>query len=45
MKILAIDIGGTHVKILTSDGSVPRRAPSGPTTTARDITFDWRSRG
>jgi polyphosphate glucokinase len=35
MTILAIDVGGTHVKVLTSDGSVPRKARSGPTMTAR----------
>ncbi len=35
MRILVIDIGGTSVKILTSDGREPRRAPSGRTMTAR----------
>jgi polyphosphate glucokinase len=49
MTILAIDVGGTHVKILTSDGGVPRKAPSGPTMTAgrmvaavKDLAQGWR---
>ncbi len=37
MTILAIDVGGTHVKILASDGGVPRRIPSGPTMTAKGM--------
>jgi polyphosphate glucokinase len=35
MRILVIDVGGTHVKILASDGGAPRRVPSGPTMTPR----------
>jgi len=33
MRVLAIDIGGTNVKILLSGHDVPRKAPSGPTMT------------
>ena len=35
MKILAIDVGGTHVKILLSGQKVPRKVVSGPTMSAR----------
>ena len=33
MRVLAVDIGGTNVKILATDQTVPRKAPSGPTMT------------
>ena len=33
-KVLVIDVGGTHVKILASGQKVPRRFVSGPTMTA-----------
>jgi len=49
MKILAIDIGGTHVKVLLSGESTPRKFVSGPTMTAKkmvagvkQITKDWK---
>jgi polyphosphate glucokinase len=35
MKILVIDVGGTHVKILASGEKVKREIDSGPTLTAR----------
>jgi len=35
MKILVIDIGGTHVKVLTSGEKICREFHSGPTLTAR----------
>ena len=35
MKILVIDIGGTHVKILAAGENIHREFPSGPTLTAR----------
>ncbi|MCX6952557.1 MAG: ROK family protein [Verrucomicrobia bacterium] len=35
MKILVIDIGGTHVKILAAGEKIHRELPSGPTLTAR----------
>ncbi len=48
MKILAIDVGGTHVKALVSGEETPRKFDSGPTLTAKkmvdgvkEITKDW----
>ncbi|MER8846402.1 MULTISPECIES: ROK family protein [Mesorhizobium] len=35
--VLAIDIGGSHVKILTSDGGTERRTDSGPDLTPRQM--------
>ena len=35
MRVLAIDIGGTNVKILLSGEQEPRRFPSGPTLTPK----------
>jgi polyphosphate glucokinase len=35
MKILAIDVGGTHVKLLLSGRRVPIKIPSGPRMTPR----------
>jgi polyphosphate glucokinase len=35
MKILAIDVGGTHVKVLAMGQRAHRRADSGPKMTAR----------
>ncbi len=37
MKILAIDIGGTHVKVLATGQKVRRTIESGPTMTAREM--------
>jgi polyphosphate glucokinase len=49
MKVLAIDIGGTHVKILVSGGKEARKFPSGPTMTPRvmvagvkKLAADWK---
>lgn len=49
MKVLAIDIGGNNVKILVSGEDQPRKFPSGPKMTPREmvsgvkqITGDWR---
>ena len=33
MKVLAVDIGGTHVKILVTGQTEPRKFISGPTLT------------
>ncbi len=33
-KILVIDVGGTHIKLLASGERVPRKIPSGPAMTA-----------
>lgn len=37
MKVLVVDVGGTHVKILASGHKESRKFPSGPTLTARQI--------
>ena len=37
MKILVVDVGGTHVKILASGEKVKREINSGPTLTARQM--------
>jgi len=49
MKILAIDVGGTNVKVLLSGESAPRKFASGPKMTAKkmvagvkQITKDWK---
>lgn len=48
MKILAVDVGGTHVKVLASGQSEPRKFDSGPNLDpksmvrgVRKITSDW----
>jgi polyphosphate glucokinase len=48
MEILAIDVGGQHVKVLTSTQTEPRRMDSGPGLTAaamvegvNGLTSDW----
>ncbi len=48
MKVLVIDIGGTHVKVASSDRLVPLKIVSGPTLTAEQmssqvlkLTADW----
>src|SRR5262245_48282393 len=48
MNVLAIDIGGTNVKMLASGQTEPRKFPSGPTMTPADMvagvteaTADW----
>jgi len=49
MKVLAVDVGGTHVKILATGQSVPRKFVSGPKLTARQmvegvkrLAADWQ---
>ena len=49
MNILAIDVGGTHVKVLATGHRKPVVIPSGPTMTAREMvkkvrqeTTGWR---
>jgi polyphosphate glucokinase len=37
MKILVVDIGGTNVKMLASGQREPRKFPSGPTLTPREM--------
>jgi polyphosphate glucokinase len=38
MKVLVLDIGGTHVKVASTDMRVPIKIPSGPTMTAEQMT-------
>ena len=40
MKVLVIDIGGTHVKVASTDMRVPVKIPSGPTLTAQQMVTD-----
>ena len=48
MKVLVIDIGGTHVKVASTDNMVPVKIVSGPEFTAKEmveqvlsVTQDW----
>lgn len=48
-NILAVDVGGTHVKVLVSGQKEPRKAVSGPTMSAKqmvgavkDLAADWK---
>ncbi len=48
MRILSVDVGGTHVKVLRNGLRTPRKADSGPTLTARamvravtSLAADW----
>ena len=48
MKVLVIDIGGTHVKVASTDNPVPLKIVSGPSLTAEQmatqvlqLTADW----
>lgn len=48
MKVLVIDIGGNSVKVLVTGGTEPRKFPSGPSLTPRQmvtavlkLTEDW----
>lgn len=48
MRVLAVDIGGTNVKILATGQKEPRKTPSGPGLTPRkmvaavkDLAPDW----
>ena len=49
MKVLIVDVGGTHVNILASGQKEPRRFSSGPNLTAKEmvrqvqeLTGDWK---
>jgi polyphosphate glucokinase len=49
LKILVIDVGGQHVKVLATGRRTPRRVSSGPRMTAeamvaavKQLTADWR---
>jgi 6-phosphogluconolactonase len=48
-KVLVIDVGGTHVKLLATGRSQPVKIPSGPKMTPKDmvsavrkVTADWK---
>jgi polyphosphate glucokinase len=43
MKVLIIDIGGTHVKVASSDMRVPVKIASGPTMTAAQMAQQVRA--
>ena len=36
-KVLVVDVGGTHVKLLATGQDLPRRVDSGPTMTAEQM--------
>jgi polyphosphate glucokinase len=40
MKVLVIDVGGTHIKVKISDQDELRKIPSGPTLTAKQMVAD-----
>jgi polyphosphate glucokinase len=42
MKVLAIDVGGTHVKILASGEKTPQKFVSGPKMTAKQVVSQVR---
>jgi len=39
-RVLVVDVGGTHVKLLASGHRTPREIASGPTMTAREMVDD-----
>jgi len=40
VNVLAVDVGGTHVKVLVSGETTPRKSPSGPEMTAKEMVAD-----
>src|SRR5271167_5276342 len=40
MEVLAVDVGGTNIKILATGEDEPRKIPSGPTLTAKRMVPD-----
>jgi polyphosphate glucokinase len=42
MNVLVVDVGGTHIKILATGETEPRKIPSGPSLTARQMVSDVR---
>jgi polyphosphate glucokinase len=42
MKVLVVDVGGTHVKILATGQKVPFKFASGPTLTAKQMVSEVR---
>ncbi|MFT3878352.1 MAG: ROK family protein [Gemmatales bacterium] len=52
MNVLVIDVGGTHIKLLATGQTEPRKFPSGPTMTpeqmvagVKEQTADWKYEG
>jgi polyphosphate glucokinase len=43
MKVLAIDVGGTHVKVLAAGQTEPVKIPSGPEMTAEQMVEEVRT--
>ncbi len=43
MKVLAVDVGGTHVKMLAAGQGQPRKFVSGPTLTPRRMVAETKS--
>src|SRR4030095_355001 len=48
MRVLVVDVGGTHVKVLATEQTTPREFSSGPELTAaqmvdgvKTVTADW----
>src|SRR5712692_1866097 len=37
MRVLVVDVGGTHVKVLATGQDAPRQFPSGPALTAEQM--------
>ena len=37
MRVLVVDVGGTHVKVLAAGQKTPHEFPSGPTLTAEQM--------
>ena len=49
MRVLVVDVGGTHVKVLVTDEKEPREFDSGPALTAaqmvagvKRVAADWK---
>ena len=45
MRVLVVDVGGTHVKVLLTGQPSPREFPSGPTLTAEQMAFAQITQG
>src|SRR5207237_2726074 len=43
MRVLVVDVGGTHVKVLATGQKVHRECPSGPTLTAEQMVAGVKS--
>ena len=43
MRVLVVDVGGTHVKVLASGQDAPRQFSSGPTLTADQMVAGVKS--